>query len=45
MEKYGIAFQITVSEKWDKFDEPVELAVYSIDRKQCASHNRAVSSH
>ncbi|MCZ6677883.1 MAG: GNAT family N-acetyltransferase [Candidatus Poribacteria bacterium] len=37
MEKCGMEFQRIVKEKWKKFDEPVELAVYSIDRRRWES--------
>lgn len=32
MEKSGMEFQGFRDEKWDKFDEPVKLAIYSITR-------------
>ena len=32
MEKCGLRFQKYIQEKWEKFEEPVELAVYSISR-------------
>jgi len=34
MEKCGMEFQKTIKEKWDKFDQPVTIDVYSINRKQ-----------
>ncbi|HEX2988465.1 MAG TPA: hypothetical protein VHS06_09875 [Chloroflexota bacterium] len=32
VEKCGMEFQRTVSEKWEKQEAPVELAVYEIER-------------
>jgi RimJ/RimL family protein N-acetyltransferase len=34
MEKCGMVFQKHVQEKWEKFDQPVELAIYAISRKK-----------
>jgi len=34
MEKCGMRYQRTVEHTWEKFDNPVQLAVYSIDREQ-----------
>jgi len=37
MEKCLMQFQRRVKEKWEKFDHPVELAVYSIERQRWQS--------
>ena len=40
MEKCGMVFRGTARDTWDKFTQPVELAIYSIDRKQWDSRRR-----
>jgi ribosomal-protein-alanine N-acetyltransferase len=40
MEKCGMEFETRVREKWDKFDEPVDLAVYSISRGKWETQQR-----
>ena len=42
MEKCGLRFQKYIQEKWEKFDEPVELAVYSISRDMWSSQQAHV---
>ena len=41
MEKCGLRFQKYVKEKWEKYDEPVELAIYSISRDMWSSQQSA----
>jgi [ribosomal protein S5]-alanine N-acetyltransferase len=44
MEKCGMTFHEFVEEKWDKFDEPVRLAVYSMPRTDQEAFPKSTSS-